>query len=119
MLGLRVLGTCAISSLPAVRPAKTPGKLREQYYQALAELPRAASRADWLWRWAEVLNAVGEALPRRPELKPGHTVGERRLALLERGISIEQQAEQAGLHPDRIERSIRRARKRQSGQNVS
>ena len=50
----------------------------------------------------------------RPKPKPpGETVGERRLALLEAGVSIEEQAERREkLHPDRIERSIRLARER-------
>jgi hypothetical protein len=66
MLGHRAISECAIGALPIVEPSPIPGKLRKQYYQALAELPRAASVAEWLGRWRLVLNAVGEALPSPP-----------------------------------------------------
>ncbi len=50
--------------------------------------------------------------PGRSRLLPGETVGERRLAMLERGRSIEQIAEHDDVDIDVVERSIRRGRHR-------
>jgi hypothetical protein len=54
----------------------------------------------------------------RPELPPGETVGEQRLGMLERGISMERIAELEDVDIDVVRRSISRgrARRRERGQ---
>jgi hypothetical protein len=71
-LGHRAIGQGPIGAVLPIRPSPIPGKLRAQYWQALAELPRAASISGWLSHWALVLNAVGEGLPgRQRKVDPG------------------------------------------------
>jgi hypothetical protein len=114
VLGFGAIGESALGEVPETPLEAVVRHLR--YAAELAPMDRAGAAAHYA-RAAPFFADLKQG-PGRPELPPGATVGEQRLDMLERGISLERIAELEGYDIDVIDRSISRgrARRRERGQ---
>ena len=110
MYGASAYGECAFGEAPE-RPDEAVGR----YLKYAAELTPSnlAGAATYYALAAPFFDGLKQGgRSGRPELPPGATVGEQRLDMLERGISMERISELHGEGIDAVKRSINRGRRR-------
>jgi hypothetical protein len=108
LYGVSAFGESALGEVPETPLEAAVRHLR--YAIELAPTDRAGAAA--YYELAAPFFADLKQGPGRPELPPGATVGEQRLDMLERGISMERIAELDGVDMNVVKRSINRGRRR-------
>jgi hypothetical protein len=114
MLG-QPLGTAPLGTLPLTALQEAIFQLQCAIKVAPKDEAAAAEHIELALPYFREALSWGRKAGRKPA-PPGGTVGERRLAMLERGISMEDIAEIDGVDVEVVRRSIDRGEKRRRGQ---